>query len=230
MACRLDALLIDSRDPQAQARFWAGLLDRTVVGARVLGPGNEVVLAFVQAADLPDESWLHLHVTSEDRDDQQLVVDVAEHLGASPLDVGQRPDEGHVVLADPEGNRLCVIEPGNAFLDGCGRLGEVACDGSPEVGRFWSAALAWPLVWEDGQETAIQSPEGGTKIAWGGPVEGVHRSRHRLSLVSDAVDADIDRLVHLGATLTQREGSTAQLTDPDGIGFVLQAQPSLPTP
>ena len=230
MVCRLDALLIDSRDPQAQARFWAGLLDRRVIGTRVVGPDDEMVVEFIQGADLADDSWLHLHVTSEDHDDQLLLVDVAEHLGASPLDVGQRPEEGHLVLADPEGNALCIIEPGNAFLAGCGRLGELACDGSPEVGRFWSSALDWPLVWEQGEETAIQSPQGGTKIAWGGLSDGVRSSRHRLSLVSDDLDADVDRLVRLGATLTVREGSIAQLTDPDGIGFVVNAQPSLPTP
>ena len=62
-----------------------------------------------------------------------------------------------------------MIEPGNSFLAGCGFLGEVACDGSREVGLFWSKALGWPLVWDEDQETAIQSPAGGTKIAWGGP-------------------------------------------------------------
>ncbi len=29
-------------------------------------------------------------------------------LGAGHLDVGQRPEEGHVVLADPDGNEFCV--------------------------------------------------------------------------------------------------------------------------
>lgn len=56
------------------------------------------------------------------------------------------------------GNEFCVIEPGNAFLAGCGFLGEVACDGSREVGLFWSDVLGWPPVWDQDQETAIQSP------------------------------------------------------------------------
>lgn len=34
---------------------------------------------------------------------------------------------------------------------------------------FWSEALGWPLVWDQDEETAIQSPHGGTKVAWGGP-------------------------------------------------------------
>ena len=73
------------------------------------------------------------------------------------------------MLADPEGNEFCVIEPGNAFLAGCGFLGELACDGTRDVGLFWSEALGWPLVWDQDEETAIQSPRGGTKVAWGGP-------------------------------------------------------------
>jgi Glyoxalase-like domain len=30
-------------------------------------------------------------------------------LGARQINIGQRPDEGHVVLADPEGNESCVV-------------------------------------------------------------------------------------------------------------------------
>jgi hypothetical protein len=51
-----------------------------------------------------------------------------------------------VVLADPEGNEFCVIEPGDSFLAGCGFLGELACDGSQAVGHFWSQALGRPQV------------------------------------------------------------------------------------
>jgi hypothetical protein len=44
---------------------------------------------------------------------------------------GAAPEEDHVVLADPDGNEFCVIEPGNNFLAGCGFLGEVSCHGTP---------------------------------------------------------------------------------------------------
>ena len=90
-------------------------------------------------------------------------------LGGRHIDVGQLPEEEHVVLADPEGNEFCVIEPGNNFLADCGFIGALASDGSQEVGYFWSEALGWPLVWDQDQETAIRSPYGGPKITWGGP-------------------------------------------------------------
>ena len=64
------------------------------------------------------------------------------------------------MLADPEGNEFCIIEPENNFLAGCGRLGSITCDGTQEVGYFWSAALGWPLVWDQDEETAIRAPDG----------------------------------------------------------------------
>ncbi len=59
-----------------------------------------------------------------------------------------------------------MIGPNSSFLAGCGFLGELACDGTRQVALFWAAVLGWPLVWDEGQETAIQSPHGGTKVAW----------------------------------------------------------------
>jgi len=85
------------------------------------------------------------------------------------LDVGQRGDEGHVVLADPEGNEFCVIEPGATFLANTARIGALAADGARDVGYFWHDLLRWPVVWDQNEETAIQSPRGGPKLTWGGP-------------------------------------------------------------
>jgi hypothetical protein len=138
-----------------------------------------------------------------------------------------------VVLADPEGNEFCVIEPGNSFLAGCGFLGELACDGSQAVGYFWSEALGWPLVWDQDQETAIQSPGGGTKIAWGGPPVRPKTRKNRMH-VDLAPPADgyqpeeVDRLVSLGATrtdITPCEAGGVALADPDGNEFCVVPAP-----
>ncbi len=171
---------------------------------------------------------MHLHLTSVSHADQQQTVSKALGLGADHLDVGQRPEEGHVVLGDTEGNEFCVIEPGNAFLDGCGFLGELACDGTRRVGLFWSEALGWPMVWDQEQETAIQSPRGGTKIAWGGPPLAPKRARNRqrFELAPTAVDqgVEVDRLCSLGATrlMVSPDGSV-ELADPDGNEFCVKA-------
>ena len=151
----------------------------------------------------------------------------ALQLGARHLDVGQRPEDGHVVLADPEGYELCVIEPGNAYLAGCGFLGELACDGTRDVGLFWSRALEWPLVWDQNQETAIQSPNGGTKVAWGGPpvAAKLGRNRQRFELLAHDgdLDAEVDRLIALGAARleTSTDGGI-ELADPDGNEFCVR--------
>jgi hypothetical protein len=79
---------------------------------------------------------MHFDLTSTSLDDQQQAVARSLRLGARHIDIGQRPEEGHLVLADPEGNEFCVIEPGNNFLADCGFIGALACDGSQEVGYF----------------------------------------------------------------------------------------------
>jgi len=233
MGSRLLAVTFDAHDPARLARFWAGLLGREAVqdGGGVLLPGDDTQLGlrFVPSrAERVGPEYLHLHLTSADPDDQPPTIARALGLGARHLDVGQRPEEGHVVLADPEGNALCVIEAGNAYLAGCGVLGEIACDGTREVGLFWSEALGWPLVWDQDQETAIQSPHGGTKVAWGGPPLEYDpaSTRQHFELVPADGDqtAEVDRLVALGATLHGPRGDgTLALSDPDGNEFHVRA-------
>lgn len=233
MSCRLVAVAFDSHDPAGLAAFWGALLGREVVveadGALLPGNVTQVGLRFVAAAT--DEigevrsSRLHLHLTSADARDQQRTVEVALALGGRHLDVGQLPNEGHVVLSDSGGNAFCVIPPGDRFLAGCGRLGEVSCDGSREVGVFWRDALGWPLVWDHDGETAIQSPLGGTKLSWGGPPVPAKqgRNRQRFDLVATDLPAEAARLVALGATRAEGENGRVDLADPDGNEFSVAA-------
>jgi hypothetical protein len=159
--------------------------------------------------------------------DQQQTVTKALDLGARHIDIGQLPEERHVVLADPEGNEFCVIEPDNDFLAGCGFLGAVACDGSQAAGYFWSEALGWPLVWDEDQETAIRSPHGGPKITWGGEQPRATTRKYRLHLdlaptAGTAHQDEVDRLVSLGATradIGQGDVGWTVMRDPDGHEF-----------
>jgi hypothetical protein len=230
MPSRLLTLRIDAHDPAQLATFWAGVLGRVVVndlrGALLQGSDTQVGLRFVASGtERLGPNRVHLHLTSNSPADQLDTVRAALELGARHLDVGQHPEEEHVVLADPEGNEFCVIEPGNSFLAGCGFLGELACDGTRRVGLFWAEALVWPLVWDEDQETAVQSPHGGTKVAWGGPPVAPKRGRNRqrfdLTLTHGDPAADVDRLVALGATQLSRTDDAFELTDPDGNEFSL---------
>jgi catechol 2,3-dioxygenase-like lactoylglutathione lyase family enzyme len=232
MLSRMLTVTFDAHDPARLAQFWAGVLGREVVedGGAALLPGDDTQLSlrFVPSrAEKVGRNRMHFHLTSTSLADQQHTVATALGLGAGHLDVGQRPEEGHVVLADPEGNEFDVIEPGNAFLAGSGFLGELACDGTREVGLFWSEALGWPLVWDQDQETAIQSPHGGTIVAWGGPPvapkEGRNRQRFDLAPAGGDQHAAVDRLVSLGATrLEIGVDGTVMLADPDGNEFCVR--------
>jgi hypothetical protein len=228
MSSRLVALAFDAREPAGLASFWGSLLDRQFVreGTSALLPadGTQVGLRFVaDPTEKTGPNRLHLHLTSSSLEDQQQTIATALNLGGRHLDVGQLPEEDHVVLGDPEGNEFCVIGPGNSFLAGCGYLAEVTCEGPREVGLFWRDALDWPLVWDQHEETAIQSPTGGTKLSWGGePASSKQRrSRQHFDLAAPDLPAEVARLVDLGATRVGDRDGGVELTDPDGNEFIV---------
>ena len=232
MTCHLVALCFDANDPRGLANFWAGVLGREVVdeGGPVLLPSDDTQfpIGFLPTqAQKTGPNQAHFDLTSTTLEDQQQTVARALELGGRHIDVGQLPEEEHVVLADPEGNEFCVIEPGNNFLAGCGLIGALASDGTQAVGYFWSEALGWPLVWDQDEETAIQSPRGGTKITWGGPPVAKKTGKNRLHFdiappAGGDQQAEVDRLISLGATridIGQGDVSWVVMADPDGNEF-----------
>ncbi|MFF3417599.1 VOC family protein [Streptomyces sp. NPDC002698] len=240
MTSQLFAICFNATRPSDLARFWSGVLG----WERADGPKDDVAIlprdtAGFRIRFLPSQeprtgrNRAHFDLTSASPEDQRETVARALELGGEHIDVGQLPEEGHVVLADPDGNEFCVIEAGNKFLADTGVIGALACDGTQEVGYFWSKALGWPLVWDQDQETAIQSPNGGTKITWGGPPvapkTGTNRLYLELALPADADrEAEVDRLVSLGATRTstgEDRGDRVLLLDPDGNEFSVQKHP-----
>ena len=234
MTAVLHALTFDAHDPRGLAQFWAGVLDREMVddpqdGIALLPTDDtRFRLRFLPSPGTKvGQNRMHFDLTSTSLEDQQETVARALALGGRHIDVGQLPEEGHVVLADPEGNEFCVIEPDNNFTAGCGFIGALASDGTQAVGYFWSQALGWPLVWDQDEETAIQSPHGGTKITWGGPPVAPKTGKNRLHFdLAPPVDGDqqaeVDRLVSLGATridIGQGEVGWVVMADPDGNEF-----------
>ncbi len=234
MTCHLVALTVDALDPRGLADFWSGVLGRPAVedprgGVALLPPDDTGFRIRFAPTGEPKSgpNQMHVDLTSASPEEQQQTVARALALGGRHLDIGQGPDEPHVVLADPEGNEFCVIEPGNGFLAGCGFLGAVASDGSQEVGYFWSRALDWPLVWDQDEETAVRSPSGGPKITWGGPPVRAKERKNRLHFdlappPGGDQQAEIERLVALGATradIGQGDAPWVVLADPDGNEF-----------
>jgi catechol 2,3-dioxygenase-like lactoylglutathione lyase family enzyme len=130
MVLRLTEVVVDCRDPAALAAFWCAALGYHVVREETgqveiapwrvepedladrvrLAPGPPALVFVAVPEGKAVKNRLHLDlrpVTADSFDDevQRLVG-----LGARPADVGQGTAPW-VVLADPEGNELCVLGP-----------------------------------------------------------------------------------------------------------------------
>ena len=121
MACRFSELVVDSRDPEALAAFWAAVLG--LPGARPRGGRRGRDRAGGGLRRRRRRRWssarsptrrrgscrLHIDVNPTDRD-QDAELERLLALGAVPADVGQTGDESWHVLADPEGNEFCLLQ------------------------------------------------------------------------------------------------------------------------
>jgi predicted enzyme related to lactoylglutathione lyase len=120
VASRLYHVAVDAADPGRLARFWARVLgydllfeddEESVIGADAhTYPG----LVFLR---VPDEkagkNRLHLDLAPDDHDAEVARVLA---LGGRRVDVGQGPDAGWTVLADPEDNEFCILRPKTSLL------------------------------------------------------------------------------------------------------------------
>jgi hypothetical protein len=104
MATRLYDIVLDAVDPVALRDFWSALAD-----------GVEIVFV-PETSPKTTKNRLHLDLRSSSLDDQAAIVERARELGASLLDIGQG-DVPWVVLADPEGNEFCVLEPRDEYAN-----------------------------------------------------------------------------------------------------------------
>jgi hypothetical protein len=115
---RWQCVCIDSTDPARVAPFWEQALgwrrtydtaDEVVLeppaGSREAGVSPDIMFARV-----PEEKSVknRLHIDLRP-DDQAAEVARLEALGARRVSVGQGDDVTWVVLADPDGNELCVL-------------------------------------------------------------------------------------------------------------------------
>jgi Glyoxalase-like domain len=113
-------LVVECRDPHALARFWAAVLDQSILYETddevIVGADKDTYpgLAFVPVPQAKAiKNRLHIDL---DPDDYAAEVQRLLALGARPADVGQG-DAPWTVLADPEGNEFCVLQPHNSLID-----------------------------------------------------------------------------------------------------------------
>ena len=112
----IGSIILRITDLAREQAFWAAALDYlSQSGASddfaLLSPrsgaGPDLALDRVRATDAQPRRF-HLDLYA---DDQRAEVDRLVALGASRVDWAERPqDADHVILADPERNRFCVVD------------------------------------------------------------------------------------------------------------------------
>ncbi len=132
-------------------------------------------------------------------------------------------------MADPEGNEFCVVVRGE-FLATTGLLGAIVFEPAsyPAVGRFWSEATGWPVVYDQDGDVAIRDPSGtGPFLTFGPPATEAKSAKNRLHLdiappLGSDRDAEVERLTALGAhriDIGQGDVPWVVMVDPDGNEF-----------
>jgi predicted enzyme related to lactoylglutathione lyase len=119
---RLHHVVIDTHDLPGLARFWTQALGWRVLSERdqeiVIGPDENapVGICFMPVTDVKTvKNRVHLDLTTSvvDRDAE---ISRLLTLGARRVDIGQTGQESWTVLADPEGNELCVVRPKETLI------------------------------------------------------------------------------------------------------------------
>src|SRR3712207_4329305 len=103
MTSQLFALCFAANDPLRLARFWGSVLgwqmaEDPLDGTALLPSDDTGFRIRVLATDEPKAgpNQMHFDLTSTSLEDQQRTVATALALGGRHIDVGQRPEEGHV--------------------------------------------------------------------------------------------------------------------------------------
>ncbi|MDQ3538406.1 MAG: VOC family protein [Actinomycetota bacterium] len=231
MASSLYSVVIDANDHRQLAGFWAEALGYEIafeaddhVGLEPPG-GTGPALEVGTTSDAKDrKNRVHLDLRP---DHQGAQVDRLIGLGAQRADVGQSDDVTWVVLADPEGNELCVLraladveDPAPLSLSAIA----IDCADPGGLGRFWAEALGWNVDEEDDDESAIEPSDESEPVLLflRVPEPKTAKNRLHLDLNPDDQDAEVGRLEALGAhrvDIGQGDATWVVLADPEGNEF-----------
>ena len=117
---RIGSVVINVADVRRAAAFWCAALgyeplreieDDFVILVPSDGDGQRISINLSDQAP-PDVPHVHLDLYAGDAADQAAEVERLVALGAERIDWPFYPEDAHdyVVLADPDGNRFCVID------------------------------------------------------------------------------------------------------------------------
>ncbi|MFJ5779600.1 VOC family protein [Streptomyces sp. NPDC093094] len=240
MALRPVHVNIKARDHSAVGRFWAEALGWSAYSAgptTYVGPAGgpvrpDPVFLGLDVVPVPEprtaaKNRVHLDLATASAAHQAELVARLEALGAKRVQVGQG-EVPWTVLADPEGNEFCVLEPREIHRDtGPVAVVLVDCADPRAMARFWDEALDWTLH-EVTDDHAVLRSAGGT-----GPYLEFLRTpgaktapdRVRLDLLpypGDDREAEVARLRDLGAGVLgigRGDAPWTCMTDPEGHEF-----------
>ena len=165
-------LVIDAAEPGRLARFWAaalgwedgaeesGEVDVWPPGFSYPGPAA-LPLVFVPVSEAKTgKNRVHLDLATESAAHQAAEVERLLALGAAPADISQG-DVPWTVLADPEGNEFCVLDPRPVYRD-TGPVAAVVADCVDPVGvaGFWALATGWVPASSVADGVSLRSPQG----------------------------------------------------------------------
>ena len=239
MSTRLVHLVWDANDPAGLARFWASALG-WVIGDEDEGEVDvwpagfsypdpaAVPLVFVPVPEpKTGKNRVHLDLASSSLADQAEQVARLRELGASPVDIGQG-DVPWVILADPEGNEFCVLEPRDMYA-GTGPVAAILtdCADPAAMGRFWAEAAGYPVAYAEDHITGLRAPAGVGPYLEFLRVPGPKTVKNRLHPdvaphPGEDPAAEVARLRQLGAVLAdvgQGDVNWTVLADPEGNEF-----------
>jgi len=239
MALRLVQVNFKAWDDSALGRFWAQALGwglssegpgvTNVEPAGFVWPDPAAVCIDVVAVPDPEtvKYRVHLDLATTSAAHQDELVARLREFGATPADVGQG-DVPWTVLADPEGNVFCVLEPREIYRD-TGPIAAVVvdCADPRAMARFWNEATDWTLHEVTDDHARLRSAKGAGPYLEFLRKPGVRTWWNRVHLdvapySDDDQAAEVARLRTLGATdadAGQGDVPWKVMADPEGNEF-----------
>jgi len=241
MTTRLVQINMKAHDDDALGRFWAevlgwgvdsegpGVTNLEPVGFSYPDPSAVCIDLIARPEPKTGKNRVHLDLATTSAAHQAELVARLKDLGATLADVGQG-DVPWTVMADPEGNEFCVLEPRPVHGD-TGPIAAVVvdCADPREMARFWDGATDWTLHEVTDRQATLRSAQGvgpylefvrtpDTKSGW-------NRVHLDVAPYPDGDPAAEEaRLRALGATdpgIDQSSISWRILSDPEGNEFCL---------
>lgn len=246
---RLNHITFAAAEPERLAGFWAELLDgysTEAAGASWRATGDGPELFFNRMEKSPTiELPIHVDVNVPDfeAERERLLGLGAKLVETKSHRIGEL-SETWTVMRDPEGNGFCIQSPPKTEAR---RIGNVtfSCAEPIPLGKFWAAALGWPdepidegfikLLLDAGMDereresfyVTRETPTSRPRLLF----QRREKSRPssypiHLDFRSDDRDADLERLMGLGATVVETKSDADRtwtvMRDPESNPFCVE--------